>query len=465
MSHRMGRKFDQHQILREKDPWDVARNLFDVALEFALLGYIDTATELFVLFESFSKGCKSSWSPGLYFAWEATGLWPASVPAEERTPGALSKLETERILWKRETNATKEGLAKLIATATGEGKMDAWGDAQIRPDDLTAAIDLALFMGEKEKALEVLQTFADNFHSTWVDLSKSRQVWQLLKDKALANAIGVDEEKVAALQTKVFETFKERLEKGARRIFKDTPMKDLIKMCNENTLKNAVWEEMDVDDPDEPPDTILHEGATKEKIAALEKKLGHELPDDYKEFLSLTNGMESYWNGFYGEPKLLGTDAVHVFDASEQQEIWNEASVDIVYIPNLGVKVDWAILDRVIQVNDGGEDSKFVWLVEPEYGKKIGASFFAAYAQLNELQRQHVNRLLEYFHAGKEEAMAVEWQICVWCPRTLDLTIYHSWREFLEYLAGDTAKEDILDEEDEEGRLMHSHDIFAYQLR
>ncbi|KAF2466329.1 uncharacterized protein BDR25DRAFT_306156 [Lindgomyces ingoldianus] len=464
MSHWMGRKFDRHQILREKDPWQVARKVFDVALEFALLGYVDTATDLFNLFESFSQGCKSSWSPALYFAWDATGLWPDSIPASERTKDALSKLETERILWKRETNATKEGLDKLVATATGEGKTDEWGDAQIRPDDLTAAIDLALFMGEKDKAEEILQVFAENFNVTWIDLSKSRGVWQLLKDKALAKAIGVDEEKMDAFQEEVLETFTERLEKGAARVFRDLPMKTLVNMCNENTLKNAVWEEMD-GDPDDPPETILHDGATEEQIARVEAKLGHDLPDDFKEFLTLTNGMDSYWNGFYGEPKIHGTEAIHVFDASEQQEIWNSASVEIAFVTNMSVKIEWATLDRVIQINDGAEDSKFVWLVEPEYGQKLGGSFFAAFRQLPKEEQEHVSKLLGYFHAGKDNSQSVGWQVCVWCPRTLDLVTYHSWREYLELLAGDTAKEDILDEEDEEGRLLHSHDIFAYQLR
>ncbi|KAF2797139.1 hypothetical protein K505DRAFT_322778 [Melanomma pulvis-pyrius CBS 109.77] len=464
MSHRMGRKFDRHQILREKDPWVVARNVFDIALEFALLGYVDKATELYNLFESFASGCKTSWSPGLYFAWEATGLWPDSIPAEQRTPEALSKLETERILWKRSINETDEGLDKLIAAATGEGRIDAWGEPQLRADDLTVAIDLALFLDRREKALDILQIFADNFNLTWVDLSKSRQVWRYLKHHALARTIEVNEDKLEAFSKEVYETFKERLEKGGARELRNVSTKELVRMFNENTLKNAVWEEMEVD-PDDPPDTILHEPATKEQIKELEERLGHDLPDDYKEFLSETNGLDSFWNGFFGEPKLLGTDDVQVFDATEQQEIWNEASVEIAFVTNMSVKVDWAILDRVILINDGGEESKFVWLVEPEYGQKLGASFFAAFSQLPPEEQAHVQKLLGYFHAGKESAAQVDWQVCVWSPHTLDLTSYQSFREYLEHLAGDTANKDILDEEDDQGRLMHSHDVFAYQLR
>jgi hypothetical protein len=461
----MGRKFNRHQVLREKDPWEVARNAFDIALELALLGYVEEATELYNLFESFSSSCHSSWSPGLYFAWEATGLWPASIPTEKRTSDALSKLENERILWKRDTNATDEGLDKLIATATGTANTTDWAEESvIRPDDLTAAIDLALYMDNREKALEILQVFADNFDTTWLALSKSRQAWQYLKHQTLARTIQVDEDKLTAFKKEVYETFKERLEKGARRIYKDLPTTELVRMCNENTLRNAVWEEMDVD-PDDPPESILHAGATDKEIADLQARLGVTLPDDFIEFLSATNGLESTWNGFSGEPKLRGTDSICVADASEQQEDWETAHVKIPFVSTLSVEPAWPKLDHVIQINDGSKLSNFIWLLEPALGQQIGAAFFAAFGQLPAEEQTHVKKMLEYFHAGRENADQIGWQVCVWSPPTLNVVTYHSWREYLEMLAGDTANEDVLDEEDDQGRLLHSEDIFAYQLR
>jgi len=74
-------------------------------------------------------------------------------------------------------------------------------------------------------------------------------------------------------------------------------------------------------------------------------------------------------------------------------------------------------------------------------------------------------KLIEYFHAGRKSTAQVDWQVIVWCPSTLSFPAYHSFHEYLELLAGDTANEDILDEEDAQGRLLHSHDVFAYQLR
>lgn len=464
MSHRTWRKFDRYQILRQKDPWEIARNGFEIALELALLGYIAEATELFVLLESFSSACRSTWSPGLYFAWEATGLWPDTVPAKERTPEALRELETERNLWKRDTNASDEGLDKLITTATNQCKKDAWGNTQLRLPDLTAAVDIASHLNKGEKVLEILQIFADNFYQTWIELPKSRQVWRYLREKSLARAIGVDEEKLLAFKDEVVNTFTERLEKGPRRIFKELPMDDLIKLCNENTIKNAVWEEMGID-PEESLESILHPGATREEIAALEKNLGHELPQDFKEYLSITNGMGSLWNGFSGEPRLLSTDEIRVVDATRQQKDWIEASVDIGIFMKLSVKPKWEDLDHAIIVNDGSEDSTFVWLIDPEFGQRAAVNFYTVLSNLPQNEQESVKKLVGYFYAGAERASHVSWLILVWTPHTLELTAYNSWREYLEYLAGDTANGDILDEEDDKGRLVHSQDIFAYQLR
>jgi hypothetical protein len=319
-------------------------------------------------------------------------------------------------------------------------------------------------MNKMDKVGELIQIIADNFESVWIDLSKSRKVWQVLKDGSLARAIGIDAERLREFQVEVYGTFKERIEKGPRRLLKDLSMKDLVEMCNSNTLRNAVWEEMGVD-PAIPPNTILHKGAALEEVTTLEQRLGLALPEDYKEFLMATNGMESPWNGFHGEPKLLGTNAVSKVDATGQQKAIREASVNIGFYSSMSVRVEWEPLRGIVQVNDGTEDTKFVWLLPPDYTKREATRFLEAVAQLSPQEQQHVRKMLEYFHAGVRPAEQLGWMVTVWCPSTLELANYNSWREYLEVIAGETANKDIMDEMDEDGRLMHSLEIFAYQLR
>jgi len=463
-SPHMGRKFDKHQVLRQQDPWEVARNVFDIALELALLGYVDKATQLYNVFESFAVGAKTSWSPGLYFAWEATGLWPDSIPAEERTSEFLRNLETERIVWKRETHLSEEGLEKLITVATGGGRADAWGEKELRADDLTAAMDLALYMNRRDRALDLLDAIANNWHLCWQELSKSRQAWRYLKHQALARTIEIDETKLEAFFEEVHATFTERLVKGPARVFKDTSMKELAQLCNENTIKNAVWEEMDMD-PDEPPETILHDRATEEQLAECEKRIGHDLPNDFKDLLRATNGMDSLWNGFCGEPPYLSTNEIHVFDGSEQQEAWEDASVEIGFVTDMSIKPTYPRLEYAIQINGGDEQSKFVWLLTPEVSQGMGEAFFATVQQLPEEEQKKCMTMLRYFHAGVESNADVGWQVCVWCPGELSFNTFNSFKEYFELLVGDSANEDVFDEMDARGRPLHSTEIFAYQLR
>jgi len=130
---------------------------------------------------------------------------------------------------------------------------------------------------------------------------------------------------------------------------------ELVKLCNDNTIKNACWEETDYD-PDNPPITILRNPATPEAIAALEKRLDHGLPDDYKEFLSISNGLGSWWNGFFGEPEISSTDTVQIMDATEEQNKWTELGVEFLRIPNPPVNTAF---ESVIKINNGDSDTEY----------------------------------------------------------------------------------------------------------
>ncbi|OCK77792.1 hypothetical protein K432DRAFT_418406 [Lepidopterella palustris CBS 459.81] len=461
----MGRKFDPRQTMTEKSTWDVARNSTDIALEFALLGYVSIATELFSLTADFNDSCRACWSPGLCFAWEATGLWPDCIPDKDRTPEALAKMENERILWKRDTHKDDAGLETLMKAAQGNTKKVIWGRSSLRPDDYAAALDVALYLGKTEKANEILKTITENFHWMYRDLSKSRLAWKLLKDKVVARELGLDDEKVRAFGAEVLKTFRERLDKGpVRRPYEHMTMRELVQLCNDNTLKNAVWEETDYD-PDNPPKTILRDPATPEDLAALEKKLGCELPDEYKEFLSISNGLGSWWNGFFGEPGFRSTDKVDIMDASEEQQAWEDAGVDLLKIPDLPIKMAWPKFNRVIQINDGEPDAEYVWLIEPGLINKARDSLWKGYDEADTVTKTQIMEALRSGYGGKDASDNVSWLVLTWCPNSVELYAFGSFREFLEYMADETAKEDTLDEEDEQGRPLYSHSVFSYGLR
>ncbi|KAF2815779.1 uncharacterized protein BDZ99DRAFT_457733 [Mytilinidion resinicola] len=463
----MGRKFDPHQTLIEKVTWDVARNCTDIALEFALLGYIDIATSLFNITADFNSTCRASWSPGLYFAWEATNSWPAAIPAEERTLKYLAKLENERLLWKRDTHKEEGGLEKLLETAQGYAKAAVWGSATLRPDDYAAALDLAIFQGRKDKAQEIVKTIADNFHMMYRELSKSRLAWSMLKDKVVAQELGLDDGKVRAFGEEVLKTFQKRIKDGPlRRPYENKSMRELVQLCNDNTLKNAIWEETDYD-PDNPPTTIIREPASAEEVTALERRLGCKsgLPDDFKEFLLVSNGLDQWWNGFFGEPELSGTDAVRIYDAQGHQQEWDEEGIDLTNIPGLPFKTVWPKFDHTVLINAGDAETVLVWMIEPEVIEVARKLLWETYEESDEETKKQFMECLNAAYGSKEGSDELTWLIISWCPQAAKMQTFSCFREFLEYLAGETAREDTMDEEDAQGRPLYSHDVFAYGLR
>ncbi|RSM08367.1 hypothetical protein CDV31_008179 [Fusarium ambrosium] len=86
-------------------------------------------------------------------------------------------------------------------------------------------------------------------------------------------------------------------------------IRQLLDELDRNTRANAtsLYEEIGEDVPESlfvlPP-------ATDEQILALERKLDLVLPDDYKEFLKISNGFGGSWNGYYLEPPLHGVEDV-----------------------------------------------------------------------------------------------------------------------------------------------------------
>lgn len=422
----------------------------------------------------------------MYFAWAEINSFPDCIPQSERTEEFIHSKEIERVLWKRSTCCSEEGLEGLINDALGHGRTDRWGHQVIRGEDLKAAIDLAAYMEKPEKVQQLLNVFAEHFDSVWYRLARSRYAWKYIKDGALARAIGIDEAKLAKFEQEVIAAFTQRLQNGQVRPFKATPMKDLIDLCNINTLQNAVWSEMDGVNPDDPPTSVIRPGASDADIAALEQKLGLELADDYKEFLSLSNGLGPLWNGFHGEPPLLPAQQVRITNATKQLKAMNAARVDMMSFMNLDI--DWEPLAHVIQINepypsdynpsmppdladDDDDDevhghARFVWLISPQDTAALAKKFYAAVQALPAEERDVVVRKLEYMQEGLSRPEDVpEWIVCVWSPGTMELSRYSSFREYLEVVAMETGEGDILEEEDGQGRLVHSQEIFAFQLR
>lgn len=87
---------------------------------------------------------------------------------------------------------------------------------------LVKALEITIVMGEKgdseelPSTEEILGWIAGRLHmASQIDyLVQSSKAWKVLKNGALARALGVKDEKVKQLAETILETFKERFERG-----------------------------------------------------------------------------------------------------------------------------------------------------------------------------------------------------------------------------------------------------------
>jgi hypothetical protein len=171
-----------------------------------------------------------------------------------------------------------------------------------RDDIICTALDIAVREdGGNKDAVEKLLHFVMEDRESFIDkLGKSRAFWSRLNEGVLVHP--GEEEGIEMEYERIKDVVEERLKNGVLRPFKDKPMRELLEILDTNTVGH---------DEDEDNDglqieaiiansrvvggkrTVLHEPASESDINALETKLGIALPDGYKEFLRMSNGMDT----------------------------------------------------------------------------------------------------------------------------------------------------------------------------
>lgn len=103
---------------------------------------------------------------------------------------------------------------------------------------------------------------------------------------------------------KVKDALVTRIRKGMPKLSRFS-INELLESLNQNTIRHDIDAEDIIVFQQLQMKTfmgnrsIFHQPATNREIQGLETKLGIELPDDYKDLLRISNGLEGVWNGFY----------------------------------------------------------------------------------------------------------------------------------------------------------------------
>ncbi|KAK7417635.1 hypothetical protein QQX98_004456 [Neonectria punicea] len=319
------KKFDADAISTDPDLASIYRSMRELATEFAVLGQIETAKKLIsLLLSEYSSEWQLQQLRALKFAFAEADQWPEEIPPEGRTEEELAKV-VEQITPElgNDSDAVEDDpseLGVLFMTATN-CDASTGGAAMGRSSALAKALAVAIRLASKhtssideieadenvQKALGLISTRMHANHAI-EDLTRHRDNWRLLATGALARKIPVDMEKLKALGKEAVELFTERVNNGRKtHVTEKKSIRELLEVLDRNTKKNSrgFYEEMMENVPES---LFILPPATDEQIAALERKLDVPLPDDYKEFLKISNGFGRTWNGYHLDDPIFGVE-------------------------------------------------------------------------------------------------------------------------------------------------------------
>ncbi|KAF2738585.1 hypothetical protein EJ04DRAFT_549804 [Polyplosphaeria fusca] len=200
-----------------------------------------------------------------------------------------------------------------------------------------------------------------------VELAKSQWAWSLLRQGALVDILGLDRSKIEAFAKEVEEAIHERFKSG-RLSLEDLSVEKILHQLNHNTIVDPRSVSRYVETGDDLPETILRAPASEKDISDAEQRLDVSLPEDYKAFLRLTNGIEGPFGGILHAPPLHTLDSIQWI--SDDWKFYLEENLEI---PNMEwacmYKYDefheWPKVEEALWIGDDHPGTDSVWLIPP----------------------------------------------------------------------------------------------------
>ena len=269
--------------------------------------------------------------------WDCTSsLWPTGEfekvkedqkPISDRAEEYAKELWSETGILEEDQRYDEQALQKL-AEKVKETDPDIFDpDAPIKNNAtrstsaiLTKALEVAIVLHDRDITPElpdteqVLRWILKRLYARGQlsSLVKSSRAWGVLQDGALARAVWVNEDEINKFAETVIETFTQRFSLGpSNPNLEGKSIAELVEMISDNTVNNeGARADYDENELQKYPTTVLRNPLNNIQIAYLEDTLQISLPEDYKEFLSRTNGLETAWSGLMMNPPLYSAQDV-----------------------------------------------------------------------------------------------------------------------------------------------------------
>ncbi|KAF5671834.1 hypothetical protein FCIRC_8579 [Fusarium circinatum] len=321
-----------------------------------------------------------------------------------------------------------------------------------RTAGLMIALDIYLRLGIEDKARELFMRMCDRFHAEEQveQLVCSREAWKQIlavPERPILDFLNIHAAKLRPAVTRACKMVESRLEGGPRRRYAGQSIEKLVHIISENTFKNCPYDRLDAYRPPgnlqnrpKNADGLLGWGCTVAGIRALEERLGVTLPEDYKEFLSITNGLDSMWDGQNLVDYLAGVQYVNwqEVDFLEGNELpLLKDGEPLVWTKNT---LEWPKIEKARCICLSGdinheERAGHFFLIGQDILQPAKDYFFKTYEERNDTQRRELDRLVRETYGSMESFSNLEWGLINWTAWDFTVYPYNGIRDFLEQMA------------------------------
>ncbi|KAM0437873.1 hypothetical protein ACHAPT_002238 [Fusarium lateritium] len=321
-----------------------------------------------------------------------------------------------------------------------------------RTAGLMIALDIYLRL---EKDYDVKTIFEEicgrfQYEEQVEQLACSRMAWKKLltvPSRPILDLLKIHPAKLRPAVTRALQMAEHRLEHGPRRRYRNDSIEKLVHAVSANTFRNCPYDVLAAYRPPGNPRTrtedingLLRPPCSPSDIADLEKRLGVTLPQDYKEFLGVTNGLGSMWNGQNPVDYLVSAEDVCWQDIDFLEGNAIPLLRDGDPLACADNRLDWPQVGdfRAICLSgdqNSEESNGHLFLMSPEMVQERRDYFFKVYEERNDYQRRELDRVVEETYGSMENFRNLEYALISWTPWDIEFFPYNGIRDLLERMA------------------------------
>ena len=310
------------------------------------------------------------------------------------------------------------------------------------------ALDIYLRLNGEEEARDALERVCDRFTFTEQAemLACSRHVWKKLlsgPSKPILELLQIHPAKLRSAVSRSVSLLENRLANGPSRPFRDKTLEELVHLVSAHTFTNCPYDVLEgYGPPRQRPlveSGLLRNPCTKRDIAQLESRLGVSLPQDYKDFLAITNGMDPVWDGKNLLNIFANVDKVNLMGTDHLRGCELNLAREYDPLPRSGNSLNWPEVAHELTLEgvavSGTGTGGDLWLVKPDLTKQCKDYFFKTYQNRSKEQKKELARVVRETYGSMKAFASLKWALISWTSWGIETIPHNGMRDLFERLA------------------------------